>query len=171
MKTLLSIIAAAVGSTSLAVDADAQGKSAAAGVRLRSTYQHTPLNFNMKGTSIRQLTINGELKDGRIVSLSLDPNTCTLNQFGDPSICTLIAPVLLKVKLTQLRVADRAKPPRKLFRVESARFGKGLNVYLVVPKGDVGYRLVLDRPATKSRVVVALEKRKAGKVGKPRVSK
>ena len=141
-------------------------KKASSSVRLSSVYQAQPLDFNMKGAKIRRVTVSGVLKDGVLVDLSLDPNTCTVNQFGDPSICTLIAPIRITAKLSQLRIADRAKPPRRLFRVESKRFGKELVLYLVAPRGASGFRLVLDRPAKKMRVVVPLEKRQSVKAPK-----
>lgn len=161
MKTICSTI---IALSLLVCFANADDKKpTASAVRLTSAYQNQPLDFNVKGAKVRRVTVSGELKNGVFVVLSLDPNTCTVNQFGDPSVCTLIAPIRVTAKLSQLRIADRVKPPRRLFRLEAKRFGKELNIYLVAPRGASGFRLVLDRPAKKSRVVVPLEKRRKAK--------
>lgn len=150
------------------IEAAAQKKTHAKKIRLASVYLHAPLDFGMKKLKARQVAVLGEIKDGATVTVTLDPNACGLNQLGDPTICTLIAPVQVIGKLKNRRVADRRKPPRRLFEIESPRWPKSLNVYLVVPAGASGYRLVLHTPADKKRIVVPLEKRAVQPKAKPR---
>lgn len=55
-------------------------------------------------------------------TLHLDPNTCTLNAFGDPEICTLIATFGIEVELARLRLADPSGQGRRIYSVQ----GEGL---------------------------------------------
>jgi hypothetical protein len=55
-------------------------------------------------------------------TLTLDPNVCGLNNFGDPTICTEIAPRKIKVELAPTDTADPSGQNRNLYGV----IGKGL---------------------------------------------
>lgn len=50
-------------------------------------------------------------------TLGLDPNTCTLNAFGDREICTLIATFGIEVEVERLEVDDPADLGRRIYSV------------------------------------------------------
>ncbi len=124
-----------------------------------STYQDTPVDFGIgKFTGIR---ISGVIADGETIDITLDPNACRLNEFGDRTTCTLIGPTSLQADLSKQRLSDPAGTNRSIFRVKSTDLPKSLIVYLVKPSTDSGYRIVLqhsDSGGTPERLVVALEK-------------
>tara|TARA_R110002095_G_scaffold154388_1_gene134177 strand:- start:4335 stop:5174 length:840 start_codon:yes stop_codon:yes gene_type:complete len=123
---------------------------------LESTYQTAPLDFGISaGNGFRFISLIGTIADEKMIDLTLNPNTCSLNEFGDQTICTKIANTHLKVKLEPVRTPDPLKLGRKIYRLDSNEFPRSLVVYLIVPKSDSGYRIVLKRPD--STVVVALE--------------
>ncbi|QDV51762.1 hypothetical protein [Gimesia fumaroli] len=133
--------------------------------RLDSTYQTVPLDFGTEvGNGFRFISLIGTLADEKMIDLSLDPNTCSLNKFGDRTGCTEIANTHLKVKLQRLRLADPLKLGREIYRIQSKEFPKSLIVYLIVPKSDSGYRIILQKPD--STVVVALEESSTVNKGK-----
>lgn len=74
--------------------------------------------------------------------LTLDPNHCQLDQFGDDELCTEIAPVTRHVKITRLRTPDPLGRGRALYSIENA--GLRGRLYLVVPPdpGKDAYRFV-----------------------------
>jgi hypothetical protein len=82
----------------------------------------------------------GALDGDARAQLTLDPNKCTLDAFGDPLGCTRMAVRTLDVKLTPVTTDD----PRRLFSVE----GEGL--------AAPSLRLVLvgDAPAAARLLVV-----------------
>ena len=82
--------------------------------------------------SFHTITIVGDL--GAKASLTLDPNTCTLNQFGDLEACTLLPPSTRQVMLNKLDKADPAGRGRVLYSIDGAGLGKPL--FLVVPADD-----------------------------------
>ncbi|PHS05079.1 MAG: hypothetical protein COA78_15685 [Blastopirellula sp.] len=125
-------------------------------LQLNSVYLNSPVDFGFTGKGCRGIRITGLITQGETIDLALDPNTCSLNEFGDRTICTEIAHTRLKVKLEQIRLSDSRKLNRKIYRLESKKFPKSLTVYLIVPRTESGYRIVLKRPD--STVVVSLEK-------------
>ncbi|QDT26052.1 hypothetical protein Enr10x_13500 [Gimesia panareensis] len=126
-------------------------------LQLDSTYQTTPIDFGVgPGKGARGITLIGMIADQETIILSLDPNTCSLNEFGDRDGCTKMALTNLKVKLSQLRLADPLKLGRQIYRIESNQFPKSLVVYLIVPKSESGYRLKVENPKSDD-IVVPLE--------------
>lgn len=132
------------------------GHFASKRLHLESTYQHSPVDLGLS-SGFHGIEVVGRIADGQTVDLALDPNTCSLNEFGDRVICTAMAVTRIKAKLTQLRRVDPEKLGRSIYEVTAPEFPKSLQVYLVAPRTDSGYRIVLQ--GVKSTVVVALEKR------------
>jgi hypothetical protein len=119
-------------------------------ISLRSTY----LASSVEG--YRQFTLVGDLEGemGRAV-LVLDPNVCSLNQFGDHEICTRIAPTSRTVSLSRTRTADPLGINRQLWAVTGSSLTGTL--FLVVPDTETGpYRFVHEERAGQ-RTVIALE--------------
>lgn len=106
----------------------------------------------------RQITIIGALAgpDGGRGEIVLDPNTCRLDEYGDPAGCTRIAPARIPVQFQLLRPADPRRDQPLLYRIA----GDGLphEFFLVVPLGEAGaYRLVLRDDRQQTVRVVTLE--------------
>jgi hypothetical protein len=70
------------------------------------------------------ITIQGDL--GGNGSLSLDPNSCTVNAFGDIEACTLLPPSTRAVTLSKVATPDPAGRGRELYSIDGARLAKPL---------------------------------------------
>jgi hypothetical protein len=70
------------------------------------------------GHTARQIRLTLAGWDGGTGQLGLDPNTCTLDAFGDPAGCTRMAIRTTNVKITPMQ----ADGPRRLFAIQ----GEGL---------------------------------------------
>ena len=68
------------------------------------------------------LTLSGESENALAGTLALDPNTCTLDAFGDRGICTLIATQGIPVTLARRTITDPTGQGRRIFDVR----GEGL---------------------------------------------
>jgi pyrimidine deaminase RibD-like protein len=87
-------------------------------------------------------------------SLTLDPNTCSLDDFGDPQICTKIAVRSVPVELKQVKLADPTGAGRRLYEVA----GEGLeNELLLVVPAKLGAMRVISQDASGAKHVVTLE--------------
>ena len=76
-------------------------------------------------------TIAGGGGMGKIV---IDPNTCQLNEFGDRTVCTRIAPMPVPVQFRQLRLADPCMTGRAVYAVVGADLPQDLKFFLVIGK-------------------------------------
>ncbi len=97
-------------------------------------------------------TLGGE------ATLTVDPNNCQLDAFGDPTVCTRIAALPRQVTLRKLDQADPQGAGRQLYAVE----GEGLDatVRLSVGPGEHGVvRLIVAREGQQRPTVVTLERR------------
>ncbi len=81
---------------------------------------------------ISQFTLQGEL-DGK-AKLTLDPNSCSLNAWGDTQMCTLIAPNTKDVELVRQRLEDPLGLGRRIYQINNAGLSKPIK--LVVGKGS-----------------------------------
>lgn len=99
---------------------------------------------------MHQIQIVGEL--GGIAHITLDPNSCSIDAFGDTTSCTEMAASTIEVKMAQLRLADIRG--RRVFRLHGKLHPAGCEYSLVVPRriGDP-FRLVLDTGKGKRRVI------------------
>lgn len=109
---------------------------------MMSAYQLN--SFRVGDKTYRQAAFVGLLKDeGGKGVLMLDPNTCSLNDFGDALASTRLSHDHYQVELKRLATAD----PNKLRRYLYSITGEGLpkTLFLVVATGEetAGYRLVL----------------------------
>jgi hypothetical protein len=95
--------------------------------------------------------------------VTLDPNVCALNQFGDRTICTLIGPVTVDVKIVQLRLADNSSQGRAIYVLRGALPPEGSDWSLVgPPRGGTHYRLVVRTGEDRVRPIT-LEPRRSAK--------
>lgn len=95
------------------------------------------------------LSVSGASEDSLEGTLALDPNTCTLNEFGDPGICTLIATQGIEVTLVRRAITDPTGQGRRIFDIR----GEGVPADLrMVVQGRLGEgrleRVYLVREAT-----------------------
>lgn len=142
---------------------DRESQPAGPQVRLRSVYLKEPIG------RAHQITIVGEL--GGSGQVTLDGNTCTLTQFGDPGVCTEIAFQPHDVKLAQLRLADPSGQGRRLYQLRGELEPAGSRYFLVVPRRRSGpHRLVVDL-GNDLRRVVTLESIPESPRGKPELCK
>lgn len=101
----------------------------------------------------RRLTLQLDALEGDgqwTASLLVDPNTCSLNEFGDRAGCTRIAVARHPIRLTRQRVDDPAGHDRKLYAVEGAPTDETCHV--VADRSWKHFRLVIG-----GHTVVALE--------------
>ncbi|MGD9126911.1 MAG: hypothetical protein PVH19_05980, partial [Planctomycetia bacterium] len=119
-------------------------------VSLRSTYLAKPIE------GFRQLSLVADLHDsnskGRMV---LNPNSCTLNHFGDREVCTLLQPTERTVSLHRTRTADPQGMNRQLWLVKGAPL-KG-TLYLVVSKDSKSSHRLVYQSRNGERVVITME--------------
>jgi hypothetical protein len=59
-------------------------------------------------------------------TLVLDPNTCSLNAFGDPQICTLIAVRGIEVVVRRLAITDPSNLMRRYYEVTGEGLPQGM---------------------------------------------
>jgi hypothetical protein len=77
--------------------------------------------------------------------VTLDPNMCALDVFGDRTICTQIAPMTVDVEVVQIRLADNSSQGRAIYALRGALRPEGSRWYLVgPPRGGAHYRLVVE---------------------------
>jgi hypothetical protein len=114
----------------------AQPTPAGRRVSVESGYLAAPLG------QFRQITLTAELANGQGNGvLTLDPNTCTLDDFGDPAGCTRIAVARVPVQLNRLGRADPHGLNRQLWTVSGAPLSGSLT--LVLQASPVGpHRLI-----------------------------
>jgi hypothetical protein len=109
------------------------------------------------GGGVRQVFLQVALdhKGGKGL-LTLDTNTFTLNEFGDPTTGTLVLVRPINVSLKALEAEDPAKEGRRLYEIQGAPVGGRL--LLVVPgKRARPYRLVSQGQDGAVQQVVPLE--------------
>lgn len=125
-------------------------------LRFASTYQHSPVDFGIGAGGFRGIAILGNIGDGSGIELTLDPNTCQVDEFGDRGVCTKIALTHIFTTLRRLRLADPKGYGRAIYRMESNDFPKSLVVYLVVAPNEAACRMVLSSPDAET--AIALER-------------
>lgn len=66
--------------------------------------------------------------------VELDPNTCTINEFGDTQICTLIAKVERRIRIRDTGIVDPFGMGRRLYQLD----GTGLPnpLLIMLPEGE-----------------------------------
>lgn len=124
-------------------------------IDLRTAYLEPPIG------RARQIRISGALAgpNGGRGEILLDPNTCGLDEYGDPAECTRIAPRRARVQFQLLKPADPERDRPLLYRVA----GDGLSheMFLVVPLREGGhYRLVVREQQRTIRVVTLEQQQK-----------
>ncbi len=138
---LIGMMCAIVGAI-LTSGANAQGPE----VALHTVYLQDPIG------RAHQISFRGEL--GGEGEVTLDGNTCTVNQFGDPEICTEIAFQPIPVKAVQLRLADPTGAGRRIYRLSGELEPAGAEYFLIVPRRrSEPHRLVVDLGQDRRRVV------------------
>jgi len=122
-------------------------------IAAESFYLDQPL-----GKDFHRVSLLGNLDSGKGV-LVLDPNTCTLSQFGDPENCTKIAPTTEEVTFKREEVKDTSGNGRLLYRITGCDVLKDLHIVLSTEKtpqalivnANSGKRVIpLRKPSTHS---------------------
>ncbi len=91
--------------------------------------------------------------------LVLDPNGCSLNQFGDTTICTLMAPRVFECELKPLKLADPLKLNRTVFEIVPTDFPLPPRFHLVTASKSHPMRLVISSDdSVVSRRVIPLSR-------------
>lgn len=102
-----------------------------------------------------RLSLDGEL--GGKGRLSLDPNGCSVTEFGDTGICTKIAETVRDVTLRQEQSPDPTGAGRRLYQIEGAGLAAPLRLVTPPASGGGAYRLVYGADGASPVVVVTLE--------------
>lgn len=106
-------------------------------------------------TKVRRISITGTLDktqaNGSAV-MTLDPNACGLNPFGDPEICTLIAAPQMKVTLEQVRQDDPKGQGRLLYQVKSLNAPQTVTLVLSPDLKRASSRIIIEEQ-NKKRVL------------------
>jgi hypothetical protein len=112
-----------------------------AGVSLESDYLHRPFVLDDDRT-VHSISIHGNGANGKVM-LMLDPNQQKFNLFGDSVSRTEIALRMVEAKLSQVKTADPMKAGRRLYELQSDKFGGRL--LLVVPATEKGQHQLVVR--------------------------
>jgi hypothetical protein len=119
-------------------------------IAVKSGYLAAPIG------QFRQVMLTAELAGGQGSGvLRLDPNTCSLDDFGDPGNCTRIATAKSQVQLTRLRVVDPQGLNRQLWEVSGAPISGTLT--LVLSATSVGPHRLIHTAPSGGKLVVPLE--------------
>lgn len=105
-----------------------------------------------------RISIRGTL--GGSATVQLDPNTCAVNEFGDPTICTRMAARSIPVQLKQAKLADPAGKGRRLFLIAGMPQPEGRTYpkyFLVAPKRGLGGFRLIELSGPDKRRTLALE--------------
>jgi hypothetical protein len=134
---MLVVLVAGACDRSASVESSAPGGSVATSpnpspavesLRLESLYLNTSVRLIEDAPPARtvSLTLSRLSQVEMMGTLALDPNTCSLNAFGDREACTRIAVRGIDVELQRVRVVDPARAGRRLFEVTGEGVPKGL---------------------------------------------
>lgn len=110
-------------------------------LHLESEYLATAMSLSpdAPGAHAVALFVDGwlgqEAVRGKLIA---DPNVCDVNEFGDRTACTRLAPRSYSVALTRLRAEDPACAGRKLYAITGAGLSDGLTL-VMYPYGDRVY--------------------------------
>ena len=86
--------------------------------------------------------------------VTLDPNVCAINEFGDRTICTLIALSIVDVDVVQIRLADESSQGRAIYELRGKLPPEGSRWFLVGPPRDrTHYRLVVQTDKDRRRPI------------------
>ena len=93
-------------------------------LRLQSLYANTSVRLTNDAPPAHTVSLTLDERTGSTLTgtLLLDPNTCSLDAFGDREACTRIAVRAIDVELQLVRVVDPAQLGRRLYAVT----GEGL---------------------------------------------
>jgi hypothetical protein len=106
--------------------------------RLDSAYlaKALSLSSDAPGAHALSLFVDGWLGQEAVrARLVADPNVCDVNEFGDRTARTRLAPRSYSVALTRLRADDPACAGRRLFAITGAGLPDGLAL-VMYPHGD-----------------------------------
>jgi hypothetical protein len=106
--------------------------------RLDSAYlaRAISLSPDAPGAHAVSLLVDGWLGQEAVRAILIaDPNVCTINDFGDRTACTRLAPRSYAVALTRLRADDPAYAGRRLYAITGAGMPDGLTL-VMYPHGD-----------------------------------
>jgi hypothetical protein len=105
-------------------------------LRLESLYLNTNVRFTNDAPPAHtvSLTLSGRTGSTLVGRLALDPNTCSLNVFGDREACTRIAVWGYDVELQLVRMIDPARMGRRYYEVSGEGLAKDL---ALIVRGDL----------------------------------
>ena len=106
---------------------------------LESLYLPVAASFGADGPAAHavRLTLSGVPEAAELNgSLYLDPNTCSLNAFGDREMCTRIAVRSIRVTATRMRLADPKDLHRLYYALHSEELPTGTVALIMYPRGE-----------------------------------
>lgn len=102
------------------------------GVTFASLYLDDGVQFERDGRRCHgvalELEADLEHHDALRATLTLDPNACSLNEFGDRAGCTKMGVAQLSVTIDRLRTADPTGGDRRLYQVQGAELADGVHL-------------------------------------------
>lgn len=110
-------------------------------VHLRTAYLVQPISLEGLAPAHR-ITISGTLGQPSGVTLTADGNYCSLNSYGDPVVCTEMAPWTQRVTTSPLRLSDKLQLGRDAFSIGGL---EGKTQLILIRPGDArsAYRLLV----------------------------
>jgi len=102
------------------------------GVTFASLYLDDGVQFERDGRRCHgvalELEADLEHHDALRATLTLDPNACSLNEFGDRAGCTKMGGAQLAVTIDRIRMADPTGGDRRLYHVQGAELADGVHL-------------------------------------------
>lgn len=97
-------------------------------LRLQSLYANTSVRLTNDAPPAHTVSLTLDERTGSTLTgtLLLDPNTCSLDAFGDREACTRIAVRAIDVELQLVRLIDPARRGRRLYAVSGEGLPKDL---------------------------------------------
>lgn len=93
--------------------------------------------------------------------VTLDPNVCGINVFGDRTVCTLIAQTTVEVEIFQIRLADESSQGRAIYEMKGELPPEESRWFLVGPPRDgAHYRLVVQTGGDRNRPITLEPRRR-----------
>ena len=104
-----------------------------------SEYMSCPQTFKEINTNAYRVQLNLEFGPNMATgtgTLTIDPNNCSINEFGDPGSCTKMNYAQLKFSFADIKLADPLELGRIIYEIDLLNTTERDSFFLVLSKDD-----------------------------------